>query len=80
MVFTKAVSAPLPEIAAMTMAPMVIGSPLIPGSGAAAGGVRETTPFRRATSEENSRDKKNDFSSSSPAKSLTTISAMMPPT
>jgi hypothetical protein len=40
--------------------------------------VRETTPLKRATSEENSRDKKKDLSSSSPAKSLTTISAMAP--
>ena len=59
---------------------MVIGSPLLPGSGAAAGGVRETTPLNRATSDANSRDKKNDLSSSSPAKSLTVISAMLPPT
>jgi hypothetical protein len=47
-------------------------------SGAAAVGVRETTPLKRATSDENSRDKKKDLSSSSPATSLTTISAMAP--
>jgi len=38
---------------------MVIGSPLLPGSGAAAGKARATTPLRRATSEENSREKRS---------------------
>jgi hypothetical protein len=37
---------------------------------------RETTPLRLTTSDANSRDKKKDFPWSSPAKSLTVISAI----
>jgi hypothetical protein len=61
------------------IAPKVIGSPLWPASGAADAGACDETPGNQATSDANSRDRKNDFSSSSPATSLTTMSPIISP-